>query len=259
MKTSTRTFQVPTKTGATFSIHIHEDINIRAENLHLETWGSSLVLARRLHAIQIANPSSSDSPPPCHSHLDSTLTSRSQCGPVLELGAGTGLVGIAAAAIWKTNVTLTDLSPIVPSLKNNIALNRDLLSSTGGSASSGALDWRTPSIITLGSNREVSPQELELRAENNKASVILAADTIYDSSHPEMLANVIKAWLKIRPDSRVLIAYPVRVAYLDEIRDLWERLEGIGMDLVEEGKEELPKKDWDDETLIEWSVWKWKE
>lgn len=74
-----------------------------------------------------------------------------------------------------------------------------------------------------------------------------------------MLTHVIKTWLKVGSDSRVLIAYPVRVAYLDEIRELWERMEGIGMELLEEGKEELPKQEWDDETLIEWCVWKWKE
>jgi predicted nicotinamide N-methyase len=238
LETSTRSFDVPSGTGTTFSIKIHEDISIRADNLNLETWGASLILARHLHSIQIPNLSSAKS--------------NNSCGPVIEIGAGTGLVGISAAAIWKTNVTLTDLAPIAPALASNIALNKDLLSSTGGSGSSGALDWNIPSVVSF-------PQGPELQAEDNKAHVILAADTIYDSSHPEMLATVIKTWLKPGPDSRVIIAYPVRVAYLEEIRELWERMEMIGFELVEEGKEELPKKDWDDEVLIEWCVWKWKE
>jgi predicted nicotinamide N-methyase len=254
MKTSTRTFEVPTNASTILSIKIHEDVTIRADNLTLETWGSSLVLARRLHAVQIPNLTAC----PVRLHSPSRRRKRESCGPVIELGAGTGLVGISAAAIWKTNVTLTDLSPIVPALANNIALNKDILSSTGGVASSGALDWKTPSVLSL----PAQPQQessLELPAEHNKAHVILAADTIYDSSHPEMLANVIKTWLKPGPDSRVLIAYPVRVAYLEEIRELWERMEDIGMELMEEGKEELPKKDWDDEVLIEWCILKWKE
>jgi predicted nicotinamide N-methyase len=256
MKTSTRIFEVPTSTGTTISIKIHEDVNIRADNLHLETWGSSLVLARRLHAIQIPRLAISDSNYLAQNHHYGR-SNPERCGPVLELGSGTGLVGLSAAAIWKTNVTLTDLSPVVPALDKNISLNKDLLSSTGGSASSGALDWRYPSALSFhlrGSNHQIQ----EVAAEHNKASVILAADTVYDSSHPEMLVSVIKTWLKEGPDSRVLIAYPVRVAYLDEIRELWERIEGIGMELLEEGKEELPKKEWDDETLIEWCLWRWR-
>lgn len=256
MRISTRTFEIPTSTGTKFSVNIHEDASIRADNLYLETWGSSLVLARRLHSIEIPRIAKSTSSCLAQCHHSQRINPQ-MCGPVLELGSGTGLVGLSAAAIWKTNVTLTDLSPVVPALNKNIMLNQDLLSSHGGSASSGALDWNHPSVLSLhlpGSNH----QSQELPAEDNKASVILAADTVYDSSHPEILASVIKTWLKEGPASRVLIAYPVRVAYLDEIRELWERIEGIGMELLEEGKEELPRKEWDDETSIEWCVWRWK-
>lgn len=257
MKTSTRNFEVPTNVGTTLSVQIHEDVTIRADNLNLETWGSSLVLARRLHAIQIPNLNTSPLRRNIY-HRCSSATKNAPCGPVIELGAGTGLVGISAAAIWKTGVTLTDLAPIVPALASNIALNKDLLSSIGSSALSGALDWKHPSVLSVPVQAsQERPQDL--LAEHNRAQVILAADTIYDSSHPEMLVEVIKTWLKPGPDSRVLIAYPVRVAYLQEIRELWERMGRIGMEAVEEGKEELPKRDWDDETLIEWCVWRWKE
>jgi predicted nicotinamide N-methyase len=257
MKTSTRTFEIPSNADTALSIQIYEDATVRADNLSLETWGSSFVLARRLHAIQLPHLITSAAPAQNRPRRRTSSTKREVCGRVLELGAGTGLVGISGAAIWKTNVTLTDLAPIVPALEKNIALNRELLDLSGGSASSGALDWKCPSILSLHpQSRQMAAQDLP--AEHNKVPVILAADTIYDSSHPEMLVNVIKTWLKAGLDSRVLIAYPVRVAYLEEIRELWERIEGIGMELVEEGKEELPKKDWDDETLIEWCVWKWK-
>lgn len=261
MKTSTRTFEIPTNKGTALSLKIHEDITIRADNLHLETWGSSLVLARLLHSIQIQIPNLTTSPPHRQNRscrLSSTTDQAACAGPVLELGAGTGLVGLAAAAVWKTHVTLTDLPPIVPALQKNIALNGDLLLSNGGCASSGELDWKDPSLLRLHPPDE-GDGTIEAPAERNKVQVILAADTIYDSCHPEMLARVISTWLRAGPDSRVLIAYPVRVAYLEEIRELWERMQGVGMEVCVEGKEELPEKDWDDETLIEWCVWKWNE
>ncbi len=190
------------------------------------------------------------------------MTSQHGLGPILELGAGTGLVGLSAAALWRTNVVLTDLAPILPALQENVLLNRNLLDGRRGSVTCGILDWRDPSALKSYPLYTSHDQSHELLvspdSEDNKFSMILAADTVYDPSHPEMLVEVIKKWLKRGDESRVLIAYPMRVAYLEEIRELWTRISGIGLEVLEEGKEELPEMEWDDERLVEWCVWKWK-
>ena len=50
----------------------------------------------------------------------------------------------------------------------------------------------------------------------------------------------------------------MRVAYLDEIRELWELLQRGGLEAIDEGRELLVGDDWDDEVLHEWSAWRWQ-
>jgi predicted nicotinamide N-methyase len=242
MKASTRTFQIPTKEStSSINIHISEDRDIVAENLSHVTWGASYILAKQLHAIKL----------PDHWQNNSSR-------PVIELGAGTGLAGLSAAAVWNTNVVLTDLVPVVSGLRKNVSLNKSLLASCRGRASCGVLDWKNPSRLSACNEEHDIFEDIDA-LERNKASIILAADTVYDEDHPAMLARVVQTWLKSGPNSRFIVAYPLRVAYLDEIRDLWERLEEIGLVALEEGKEKLDEAGgWDDDLLIEWSVWGWK-
>lgn len=219
---------------------------VRAEGLALITWASSSVLANQLHRLSVT---------PAALENETRIK-------VLELGAGTGLVGLSAAAIWHTEVILTDLAPIVPSLLTNIACNKELLDVCGGSALAGTLDWNAPESLLLGNADESSPnrQQDSLSSEKDKATFILAADTVYWDEHPRMMLKVIRAWLKPGTQSRVLFAYSLRVPYLDCIRELWELLESNGLVAVDEGREEVPEEEhWEDERLIEWCMWKWKD
>ncbi len=69
---------------------------------------------------------------------------------VLELGAGTGLVGIACAALKAANVYLTDLKYTLPNLETNVALNSDMLPSfTSGQISVRELDWTRKETFML--------------------------------------------------------------------------------------------------------------
>jgi predicted nicotinamide N-methyase len=241
MGKGSRNFDIP-KNSSGESVHIKlEEPALAAENLRLTTWGSSFILATRLHCFALdwnylhpAAPHASDD-------------------PVLEVGAGTGLVGLSAAAIWNTNVVLSDLAPIVPGLAVNICTNRKTICALGGSAFCGTLDWANPDKLVLHSTDGEDQQRREhtLQAGTNKATVILAADTIYSEEHPAMLSRTILRWLKHGPDARVIIAYPMRVAYLDEIRELWELLQRGGLEAIDEGRELVG----DDH---EWSIWRWQ-
>ncbi|KAK7045799.1 Protein-lysine N-methyltransferase rrg1 [Paramarasmius palmivorus] len=184
---------------------------IHAENLYLQTWGSSFILANLLHQLSV------------------------QTTRVLELGAGTGLVGIRLVA--------------------NIELNKEL---HGGRVKCGTLDWNSPNILQLDSKHTSSDNLLNSDDESTKPTLVLAADTMYTEDHPSLLSRTIFTWLKKSKDSRAVVCYPMRVAYLDAMREFWEILESGGMEVVSEGREEIEGDEWDDERLHEWSVWKWK-
>eukprot|EP01138_Halocafeteria_seosinensis_P014404 gb/GECG01014705.1/.p1 GENE.gb/GECG01014705.1/~~gb/GECG01014705.1/.p1 ORF type:complete len:300 (+),score=27.99 gb/GECG01014705.1/:1-900(+) len=60
---------------------------------------------------------------------------------VLELGAGTGIVGLAASALGAKQTLITDLDYALDNLESNIAKNKGLLK---GEVSSLELDWSKP-------------------------------------------------------------------------------------------------------------------
>lgn len=234
---SDATFRIPNSNKDFIDIKIHVPA-IRAQGLNLLPWASTYVLAGQLHNLGIQPPQ-----PDSNANI-----------PILELGAGIGLVGMVASMLWHQRVILTDLKPIVPGLTTNISLNAKLLDHYKGSASAGSLDWNEPDVLTLHDDTTISANE-------TKASIIIAADTIYDDEHPEMLTRTIAKWLAPGLNSRVVIVYPLRVAYLDQIRELWDRLESVGLESILEGKEEAAEvggNSWDDERLCEWSVWRWR-
>ncbi|KAH9828248.1 protein-lysine N-methyltransferase rrg1-like [Teratosphaeria destructans] len=220
----------------TTTLTIADPSHISADNLALSTWGSSEILANTLHKIDVDLPETND--------MENLL-------PVLELGAGTGLVGMTAAAAWKTTAVLTDLPPILPNIEANVHLNRAVISQYGGHVRYGTLDWFHPDRLTFG--RDPSGGEVD----SSQARVILAADTVYSEEHPELLVNVIKCRLEPGQRSRLIICYPLRIGYLDHIRDLWQRLEDADLTCIEEGREHLDQE-WEEDVEYEWCVWKWQ-
>ncbi len=141
MPEMTRTWSVPASADLS---EIRFDIReppLTGDNLGLKTWGTSYVIARKLEDFGIQ----------CLDHLftnsrsaSASSSSRSQHPErkVLELGAGTGLVGVAAGALWGADVYLTDLADIVDNLLFNIEKNAVTVKQFGGNISSGVLDWR---------------------------------------------------------------------------------------------------------------------
>lgn len=114
---------------SSFELTIREP-PLSGDSLGLKTWGSSYVLAHLLPRFAETS----------LSHLLSPGCS-SPASPILELGAGTGLLGLAAARMWQTSVILTDLPAIVPNLAHNVELNRSTVASLGGDVEAADLTW----------------------------------------------------------------------------------------------------------------------
>jgi hypothetical protein len=116
---------------------------LTGDNLGLKTWGTSFVIAKNLESLGMQH----------LEHLFTALSvsttgaSKRSLLPgtkVLELGAGTGLVGIAAGAVWCADVFLTDLRDIVDNLLFNVDKNTPTVEELGGRIVGGVLDWREP-------------------------------------------------------------------------------------------------------------------
>ncbi|KAK5113965.1 hypothetical protein LTR62_003088 [Meristemomyces frigidus] len=225
----------------TLELTIHEPA-LTSDNLGLKTWASSYLLAKRLSA------------------LLSTLPPLPADALILELGAGTGLVGMAAAAVFQRTVLLTDLPDIVPNLERNVSANAEAMFVYGGEASSGVLDWSDPGALISGPAQGAMPT-----SDPESLPLVLAADPIYSPDHPRLLVQAIEFYLERVATARVVVEMPVREAYGSERQDFRERMVGMGLCVFQEG-EEVGYDDWadgkDEEELAEvrcwWSVWGWK-
>lgn len=221
-----RTFEVPVSASETASIRLHEP-SLTSDNLGLKTWTSSVLLARRLASL-----------PPQWSAVRVR---------VLELGAGTGLLGIAAACAWGPDVTLTDLAEILPNLQRNVDTNRELIEGFGGTARVLPLDW---------SESEHGPVH-----DDDRFTIILVADPIYSPEHPHLLVETVDRWLLRKPTARLILELPLRPGYEQERAMLKSKLGGIGLEISQEGFE-CGTEDWQTESghQVEvecwWAVWR---
>lgn len=164
------------------------------DNLGWKTWGASLILSE----ILVENFSKISNFKP---KQDGTPLN------VLELGAGTGLVGISWACKWKEvygddnskiNMYVTDLPEIVENLKQNIVNNK-----IDNFVNADVLDWTNPADFV--EKYEVYDKSFD---------IILIADPIYSPNHPEWVVNMISKFLK--NDGKCYIEIPIRSKYAKE-------------------------------------------
>ncbi|KAJ8114566.1 hypothetical protein OPT61_g3579 [Boeremia exigua] len=208
-----REFRIPTSSES-FTLSIHEPA-LTGDDLGLKTWAASYMLSKRLHTFDLVGP-------------------RARPGlRILELGSGTGLVGLAMAALG-SDVVLTDLPSIHENLARNAKDNAATVEQNGGSTRTGTLDWTQPASCELYADGLVVET---LDATISKFPVILAADSLYSPEHPRMLVDTIAAWLSEEADAQVITEFPYREAYLPEIKDFRERMELIGLHILDEGEE----------------------
>ena len=151
-------------------------------NLGLKTWGSALILSQRLLT---------------HDYKKYLYKS------VLELGSGTGLVGMVSSLLGYHTV-LTDLPEIVPNLQLNVDLNKLI------NATVLELDW-------------TNPQSFLKSFPDTKFQTILVSDPVYSSKHPYLVVDMINLFFDDSdPKAKVLVQIPLRPKFENERQVLWD-------------------------------------
>lgn len=175
------------------------------------TWGASLELSK-----QIVNGS-------CYSWLRKLPDS----SPILELGAGTGLVTIVLGML-QYKVVSTDLPEIVDNLVKNVELNKlDCIKSTceenienNSLIHLTSLDWRSPDEFL---QRTSSPSGYE---------TVILSDPVYSPSHPYWVRDAVSAVLSKSENARLVFMVGRRDRFQD-VRDcLWKLMFDLGLQLV---------------------------
>ena len=267
----TRTFTIPA-TGHTdkLRIVIHEP-SLTSDRLGLKTWASSFLLAKRLSSLL---PLFYSSPDP---HFHRQNPAARTC--MLELGAGTGLVGIAAAALFGAQVHLTDLPDIIANLTANVHANSKVIDRHGGSATIGVLDWQKEAQANKVKSDDGDDDDDE--KSGARYGVILVADPLYSASHPRLLVETIKRWLRRNnhrdndcnvgmavAEPMVVVEIPLREAYKAEVQEFKKRMLEADFEIRAQG-EEVGYDDWGGswvegyppdnsaEVRCWWVVWAW--
>ncbi len=266
MPSVSRVFTIPTLSmieGApkTIDITIYEP-SLTGDNLGHKTWVASYLLAKRLPTL-LAHHYTSDttrSPPVIAQTDDSRVRRATESPPIssptrntrprlLELGAGTGLVGLTASALLSADIHLTDLPAIVLNLEHNIQSNSALWHLSNSHITSSVLDWSSTHPI------------LE---EVDKYDIILAADSLYAPEHAKWLAATMAVYLqKSTVSGMIFVELPFRSGQPPEHEQFRYEMSSHEFQLVEEG-EETGFDDWESNISSErvevrcwWSVWRW--
>ncbi len=140
---------------------------------------------------------------------------------VLELGAGVGLVGFAAAKLGAKEVVLSDFeAPLLEALEESVKRN-ELVGKEGEEKTTKVrwLDWRADGAGEEGTPTTSKPPDGFLALEKEDAyDIILGSDCLYESHHAALLPKVIKRRLSLCPNSRCRLLGAVRN------RDMLDRL-----------------------------------
>ncbi|GMM54800.1 S-adenosylmethionine-dependent methyltransferase [Maudiozyma humilis] len=191
--------------------------SLTADNLGWKTWGASLILSEVLveNFTNIASFKKKENGEPLK---------------VLELGAGTGLVGISWACKWKElngtdkndiEMYITDLPEIVDNLKKNTTAN-----GIDSFVTADVLDWTKADDFVQ-----------KYSVEDQSFDIILVADPIYSPNHPEWVVNMISKFL--RADGTCYLEIPIRPKYAVERQVLIDLLDknnfSIGNERYDQG------------------------
>lgn len=122
-------------------------------------------------------------------HLEARRAHQLPGARVLELGAGPGVAGLAAAALG-ASVTLTDLPYVLPNLREAVALNTHLR----GPLAVAELDWFAPQAMAGGGGFDL----------------VLGSDVVWVEELIPPLVNTLALLLRQRPGCEALLAHQTR-------------------------------------------------
>lgn len=187
--------------------------SLTADNLGWKTWGSSMILSQILVERD--------------ENFNIEQFKDSGSLRVLELGSGTGLVGITWATKWRelygdtidnVGIFLTDLPEIVDNLKQNVKDNElDRLVQVD------ILDWTNPGTFIE-------------KYGDDQFDVVLVADPIYLPEHPKWIVNMINRFMK--PNGVCHLEIPIREKYAKERELLNDLLRDTKLSIIEQKYEE---------------------
>jgi protein N-lysine methyltransferase METTL21C len=139
---------------------------------------------------------------------------------IIELGSGTGLAGLAAAAAFhqqKENlrVILTDLAEALPALQNNVAANDPFLQNL---ITVTECDWFNPNVDILFKIKTPIVEDTQ-NTEKNQINLIIAADCVWLEDlvlhFVATLEELIRKGGSI--ETRVLLGYQSRSQRIDDL------------------------------------------
>jgi len=163
----------------------------------------------------------------------------------IELGAGTGAVGIFAAAALGCNVTLTDHKPPVPGmsdrllevLRDNVKMNKSLYPT------------RIPRVVELDIEKDKTIEEAALSSRSGGGYDLVLVSDVTDATclHKPLAHAIAKLLWQESPDSRCLLAHEERVLNADgqdyQLLEFEEALAEAQLQVVKESTHTLEDAD----------------
>ena len=141
---------------------------------------------------------------------------------VLELGAGVGLVGFAAAKLGAKEVVLSDFeAPLLEALAESVERN--------GSEKTTKVRWLDWRADGASNTEKTEPPDAFLALEKEDTyDIILGSDCLYESHHATLLPKVINKRLSSSPNSRCRLLGAVRNReMLDQLIENFRKCENL--------------------------------
>ncbi|KAG6329656.1 hypothetical protein ID866_9432 [Astraeus odoratus] len=149
----------------------------------------------------------------------------SECS-CLELGSGTGLLGIALSPLFRA-YTATDITALLPLIRKNVSLNFEKIN-TGSSSQIKSLfveelDWLTLSSLPPGPSRTrycPRPGATATTGTDDTWDLVLVVDCVY---HPSLLRPLVDTIESVSTPGRTWVFVVVELRQEDVVRDFLDR------------------------------------